>query len=121
MTFTGVFTPLSIINCFENSLIVQICLTSGKLSALTQSSGMCRSGVDKLAYEWAIENNIPIKKFYAKWGWYGKRAGPIRNTGMAKYAECLIAIWDGKSRGTYNMIKQAEIYNLKHYIMLYKK
>ena len=32
---------------------------------------------------------------------------------MAKYSEALIAFWDGKSRGTRNMIDLANKYKLK--------
>ena len=74
-------------------------------------SGVCR-GVDKLGQRWAKENNIPIKKFPADWKQYSKRAGPIRNKAMAEYADALIVIWDGFSRGTNNMINNAKKNNL---------
>lgn len=73
-------------------------------------------GVDKLGAKWAINNNIPIKYFYANWNKYGKSAGAIRNEQMAKEGEALIAIWDGVSFGTKNMIKLAFAYDLKLYI-----
>jgi hypothetical protein len=63
------------------------------------------SGPDTAAILYAKENNIPVKKFPAEWDKYGKSAGPIRNAEMAKYADGLVAIWDGKSRGTRNMIE----------------
>ena len=68
-------------------------------------SGMAR-GADKLAILYAMDNNIPVAKFPADWDTYGKRAGPIRNEQMAKYADALVAFWDGASRGTKNMIDQ---------------
>lgn len=44
----------------------------------------------------------------ADWDTHGKAAGPIRNEEMAKAgADLCIAIWDGKSRGTLDMIKRA--------------
>jgi len=64
-------------------------------------------GVDKLGEEVAKNNYLPIKVFPANWNKYGNRAGPIRNAEMADYAEALIAVWDGKSKGTANMIQQA--------------
>lgn len=67
-------------------------------------SGGCR-GTDLLGEKYAKENNIPIKRFPANWEVYGKKAGPIRNEEMAEYADCLIAFWDSKSRGTKNMIE----------------
>ena len=58
---------------------------------------------------WAIENGIPIKEFPANWQEFGRAAGPIRNGEMADYADALIAIWDGRSRGTADMISRMKI------------
>ena len=66
--------------------------------------GMAR-GVDLMGKRWAEENDIPVKEFPAHWDIHGKVAGVLRNQQMAFYANALIAIWDGKSRGTSNMIK----------------
>jgi hypothetical protein len=63
--------------------------------------------VDTLAELWAVENGIPNTRYPADWKRYGRKAGPIRNRLMAENAEALIAIWDGKSRGAMDMIKQA--------------
>jgi ribonuclease HI len=65
--------------------------------------GMAR-GVDLLGRDYAIENNISVAEYPANWDLYGKRAGFLRNTDMGHYADALIAIWDGQSKGTYNMI-----------------
>ena len=74
------------------------------------------TGVDSMAERYARENKIPIKVFPADWKKYGKAAGPIRNSKMADYAGSegrLIAFWDGKSRGTGNMIRTAERKGIK--------
>lgn len=63
------------------------------------------AGVDRCAIWWARHADIPKRYFLADWGAYGKSAGPRRNRQMAEYADALIAIWDGKSRGTKNMIE----------------
>lgn len=68
-------------------------------------SGAAR-GVDQLGEQWAQEHNVTIKQFPAKWYLHSRAAGPIRNRDMANFADALIAIWDGKSRGTLNMITQ---------------
>lgn len=66
-------------------------------------------GVDALGERFARENGLPLKKFPADWKKHGRRyAGFIRNKDMADYADALIAIWDGKSKGTLDMIKQAK-------------
>ena len=76
------------------------------------------NGVDKFGEKFAKEKNIKIKYFLPDWHKYGKAAGPIRNEEMAKYADFLIAIWDGKSRGTKNMIDLAHRYQLKSFIYI---
>ena len=62
-------------------------------------------GVDSLAEEYFF-NRYKLSIFPADWETKGKAAGPIRNAQMADYADSLIAIWDGESRGTQNMINQ---------------
>lgn len=72
-------------------------------------------GVDTEAAFIAKMRDIPVKEFPADWDLYGKRAGYIRNAQMADYADALILIWDGKSRGSANMLKQAREKGLKIY------
>lgn len=67
----------------------------------------CAAGIDKMGELWAIKNHVPYTRFPAEWEKYGKSAGPRRNKQMAKYADGLIAIWDGESPGTRNMINEA--------------
>lgn len=62
------------------------------------------AGVDKLAYRWALSNKLPVRKFFPNWRKYGVAAGPLRNEQMAQYADALVAVWDGSSRGTKHMI-----------------
>lgn len=64
-------------------------------------------GVDTYGKEWAIESNIKVTSFPADWKTHGKKAGYLRNEEMAKYADVLIAIWDGESKGTKHMIDLA--------------
>lgn len=65
-------------------------------------------GADSHGEYWARCNGIDVAEFPADWGKYGNRAGPVRNGEMADYADSLIVFWDGKSRGTKNMITQME-------------
>ena len=73
-------------------------------------------GVDSLGERYAKEHAIPLVIFPADWDNQGNVAGIIRNNRMAKYAEALIAIWDGKSKGTENMISEAGKVGLKIHI-----
>ena len=74
------------------------------------------TGADELGEIYAGQNSIPVKSFSADWNLHGRAAGPIRNRQMAEYADCLIAVWDGKSKGTKNMI--AEMNKLKKPVYL---
>ncbi len=80
--------------------------------------GLAR-GVDTLGSEWAMNHGIPVTNFAADWQKFGKRAGTVRNALMGNYAEALIAVWDGKSRGTKHMIDYARMKNLKVHVHPY--
>ncbi len=73
-------------------------------------------GADRLGETWATLNKIPCARFLPDWTTHGKAAGIIRNKEMAAYAEALIALWDGQSRGTKNMIEEARKRGLKVYV-----
>ena len=61
-------------------------------------------GADLFGEYYAKIFDIPARKFLPNWDAYGKRAGILRNEQMGNYADALIALWDGKSRGTKHMI-----------------
>ena len=67
-------------------------------------SGAAR-GIDQSAIDVAAIDCIPLRTFPADWDKHGNSAGPIRNRQMAEYADKLIAIWDGESKGTGHMIE----------------
>ena len=75
-------------------------------SPITEVVSGGAAGVDTIGEWYALLNGIPIKKFPADWNKHGKKAGPIRNRQMAEYADVLLAVWDGKSRGTKNIIDE---------------
>lgn len=89
-------------------------------------------GADIFGKLWAESKQIPVASFPAKWNdlshpdaiiktnSYGKkydaRAGIRRNHEMGDYAEALIAVWDGSSRGTKDMIDYATKKGLKVFV-----
>ena len=85
---------------------------------ITEVVSGCASGVDTMGEKWAKLNNIPVAPFPAQWGTHGRSAGPIRNIKMAEYAEAVIAIWDGSSRGTKHMVEAAKARGLKVYLSI---
>lgn len=70
------------------------------------------SGVDTVAKNIAEFRDIKVHEFPADWEKHGKAAGPIRNEEMASFASHCIAVWDGESTGTEDMIKRARAHNL---------
>ena len=62
-------------------------------------------GVDTIAEDYAKSKEIRTIIFYPDWEKYGNKAGFIRNEEMAEYGDFLVAFWDGKSRGTAQMIQ----------------
>lgn len=51
---------------------------------------------------------MPVDRFPAQWDRDGKSAGYKRNVVMAILSDALIALRDGKSRGTKHMIEEAK-------------
>jgi hypothetical protein len=100
-------------------------------------TGDCPTGADKMAWDWFCSKSwddwidsdvivesrvVAFKKFPANWKKYGRAAGPRRNAEMADYVlgeegageEALcIAFWDGKSKGTKDMIDKARRHGIK--------
>lgn len=81
----------------------------------------CARGADQMGEYWALQNNIPVREFPADWKTHGRGAGYLRNHEMAEYADALVAFWDGKSRGTANMIEQARRKGLDVRVIMYDK
>ena len=97
-------------------LIERFCdkVLSRKIEAgedITILSGHCR-GVDLLGERYARARGFQVECYPADWEKYGRKAGVIRNEIMVQRADALIAIWDGQSRGTKNVIELAEKYGL---------
>lgn len=82
-------------------------------------------GMDTWAGRWAHERGLPVTVMPAPWHIlqgphvvrrtnraghvFNASAGLDRNLHMAAYANCVIALWDGKSRGTQHMITLAKL------------
>lgn len=81
----------------------------GALDAYVVSlvSGMA-PGADRLAYQFAQQYGVVCHEFPAKWqrpdGSTDKSAGFKRNADMGRFADGLLAFWDGASPGTGHMV-----------------
>ena len=101
---------------FNNyELLKQKCDSLLSQKRLTHSivivSGTAR-GADTLGEQYAHERGYAVERYPADWKHDGKAAGPIRNSQMAAHADALVAFWEGKSRGTRDMIEKAKERNL---------
>jgi hypothetical protein len=91
--------------------IVSGCCPIGKLT-FTRKDGTKVYGADGLGERYAQEKGYAVKLMPANWKQYGKSAGPIRNTEMAKYGTHCLVFWDGISRGSKDMSEKAEKFGL---------
>lgn len=75
--------------------------------------GACPDSPDVDAAAWGERMGLVVTPFPANWERYGRAAGKLRNLEMANYAvacrgpAALLAVWDGESPGTANMIAHA--------------
>ena len=102
---------------YEDPALIHLCTALRELNEINPIArvlhGDCPNSPDQWAKAWCEENHIYCEGFPAEWEAFGKAAGNMRNEMMAKYAKSLpgpaycIAVWDGKSPGTLNMIKNS--------------
>jgi hypothetical protein len=93
---------------------IDLAVAESKFEITEVVSGTAR-GADELGEAWAARHNVPVKRMPADWDRLGKSAGYKRNQAMAAYAEALIVVWDGNSKGSGHMLAIAKALNLKVY------
>lgn len=69
--------------------------------------------------QWEVLGGVPCVIGYRNGKAYNKLAGINRNKLMAQNADMLLAFWDGKSKGTKNMIDEAKKLKLEIKIVGY--
>lgn len=98
---TRTFTDKHFLFTEMNKLVTKLNLQYFSVVSGTQD------GADKLGEKWAEERNLVCERFPPDWDKYKKAAGPIRNAEMADVADICVVFWDGKSKGSRNMIETA--------------
>ena len=63
-------------------------------------------GADALAREYALQRGIPLSEIRPEYARYGKGAPLRRNMEIIARAELIIALWDGNSTGTAQVIAE---------------
>lgn len=74
----------------------------------TVVSGNAR-GVDRAAEEEARAAGLEVVSLPADWDTHGKAAGFIRNGQIVERCDAVAAFWDGRSRGTADTVRRAEV------------
>jgi hypothetical protein len=71
--------------------------------------GGCANSADELAGQFAHERDITEIVYKPNWEAHGRSAGFRRNQEMVQLedADLVVAIWDGKSKGTEHTIRLA--------------
>lgn len=104
-------------NFNDYKLLYHIC--NKELTTQDEIVSGTAKGADRLGELYAKEIGLTISQFPADWDLWGKSAGYKRNVEMAKYADGLIAFWDGKSKGTKHMIDIAKQHKLKVKVIMF--
>lgn len=74
-------------------------------------------GVDQIAKQYALEKGLKYKEFLPEYEKFGRSAPLKRNLQIIEYADELLIFWDGISKGTEYVIKNAK----KHKLILKDK
>ena len=105
---------------FANSKPVEIVSGKNKMEVKDDKGRVIKiTGADYYGERYAEKNGIAVKPFPADWA-QGRKAGPLRNEEMAKYATHCVAFWDGNSRGTKDMIDRAKAHGLPTRVILFQ-
>ena len=65
-------------------------------------------GVDTYAKEFAEKHNLKLMEFLPDYKKYGRSAPLVRNKLIVDECDCVLAFWDGKSRGSKFTIDYAK-------------
>lgn len=79
---------------------------------VTEIVSGCARGVDKIAKEYALNNNIPFKEFSPDFKKFGEAAIYIRNLRIVAYSDLVVAFWNGISGGTKSVIDNCKKSNV---------
>lgn len=64
-------------------------------------------GVCQLGERYALEKGLVYEAYLPDYAQHGKAAPHVRNSAIAEACDLLVAVWDGKSRGTKSEIDKA--------------
>jgi predicted Rossmann fold nucleotide-binding protein DprA/Smf involved in DNA uptake len=91
-------------------------ITDFDLSPYVDDSVLCivsggAKGIDTIAAEFAESKGLELIEYLPDYKSFGRSAPIIRNKLIIENADKVLAIWDGKSKGTKNSIDTAKKLN----------
>lgn len=93
-------------------------LTKAEREDVVFISGLALEGPDNHAITYCRKNGNRLEGYPAKWNELGKRAGMVRNAEMAKVINYGVVVYDGKSKGTKNMIELLNKHDIDNFIYI---
>lgn len=78
-------------------------------------------GIDTCAMSYARENGISLTVLHPDYKRYGRGAPIVRNREIIAQADLVVAIWDGNSRGTKNVIDECRKTGVEARVILINK
>lgn len=78
-------------------------------------------GVDNSAKQYALSHGIKLTEFLPECEKFGRTAPLKKNITIIEYADIVIALWDGKSRGTRHVIDNCKSRNIPVTVFKLKK
>ena len=76
-------------------------------------------GIDQSAKIAAAERRLHLTEFLPEYARYGRAAPLIRNRDIVRYADYVLIVWDGTSRGTRAVIEDCKRLDKPH-LIIYK-
>ena len=64
-------------------------------------------GIDSCAAKYAETNGLKLTVFLPEYKRFGRAAPIIRNDRIIEYSDEIVALWDGKSKGTEYVIEKS--------------
>lgn len=80
-------------------------------------------GGDTLGEQYAAAVGLPLERLVPDWKLHGKRAGYVRNMAMLDAigpTGVVVAVWDGRSRGTKMTIEAARKRGLRVHVLRFE-
>ncbi|MBE6774563.1 MAG: hypothetical protein E7543_00030 [Ruminococcaceae bacterium] len=77
-------------------------------------------GMDRRVRDFAVGKGVRITEILPEYDLYGKYAPLVRNELIVRISDIVYVFWDGKSRGTDNVINQCKKMNKPYIVFLWK-